>query len=338
MTDNKIRRRTLLAGAASLPTFAILTRRGDAAQFHWKMGTGQEPSDPVNVRATQAIAKIKHETNGGLDIKLYPAAQLGTDTHLIAATRLGGIQIMNMANSVLATTIPAAGLVNVGYAFLSAKDVWAAVDGAVGNYIRKKINAHGMHQIGASWENGFRNVTSGTKPVKTPEDLKNFKIRVPEAPVLSSMFAAFGASPTSMDFSEVYTALENHVVDGQENPLPIIYTAKLYEVQKYLSMTQHAWDGYLIIGNKSAFDRLPKKWKTIVTEAFSTAGRAERHDVAQLSNSLKSKLSDKGMKILDVDKKAFRDALVKTDYYPKWKKKFGPEAWSLLEKTAGSLK
>ena len=337
MTNSLIARRTLLKSAAALPTVALLSHRGDAAQFHWKMATGQEPSHPVNVRAAQAIARIKAATNGGLDIKLYPAAQLGTDKQLIAQTRLGGIQIMNMASSVLATTIPAAGIVNIGYAFLNRKDVWAAVDGKLGAYIAGKIGEHGMHQIGPSWENGFRNVTSGTRPVKTPGDLHNFKIRVPDAPILSSMFAAFGAAPTSMDFSEVYTSLENHVVDGQENPLPIIYTAKLYDVQKYLSMTQHAWDGYLIIGNKPAFNRLPKKWQEIVTEAFGAAGHHERQDIADLTVSLRSKLKTKGMTILEVDKQSFRGALAKTHYYPRWKHEFGAHAWNLLEKTAGSL-
>ncbi|CAG4923368.1 unnamed protein product [Acidocella sp. C78] len=337
MSNNTIRRRTLLAGAASVPAVTILTRRGDAAQFRWKMATGQEPSHPVNIRAAQAIKAIREATGGGLDIKLYPAAQLGTDKQLIAQTRLGGIQIMNMASSVLATTIPQAGIVNIGYAFLTPKDVWAAVDGPLGAYIARKIDAHGMHQIGPSWENGFRNVTSGTKPVKSPADLHNFKIRVPPAPILSSMFAAFGAAPTAIDFSEVYTSLENHVVDGQENPLPIIYTAKLYDVQKYLSMTQHAWDGYLIIGNKPAFARLPAKWQDIVTAEFGKAGHAERQDIADLGSSLKAKLAARGMNILDVDKATFRSALGKAKYYPHWKRTFGAEAWGLLEKTAGPL-
>jgi tripartite ATP-independent transporter DctP family solute receptor len=338
MTNNKFPRRTLLKGAAAVPVFGIMTRCADAAQVTWKMATGQEPSHPVNIRAAQAIAKIKEATHGGLDIKLYPAAQLGTDQQLIAQTRLGGIQVMNMASSILATTVPAAGIVNIGYAFLEPKDVWQAMDGALGHYIAEKIDAHGMHQIGIGWENGFRNLTSGTKPVKTPVDLHNFKIRVPPAPILSSLFAALGAAPTSIDFSEVYTSLENHVVDGQENPLPIIYTAKLYDVQKYLSMTQHAWDGYLMIGNKPAFMRLPKAWQTIVTEAFSAAGRQEREDIAALSASLKSKLVSKGMTLLEVDKAAFRNVLAKSDYYPHWQKKFGAYAWSLLEQTSGPLK
>ena len=332
-----IGRRAALAGAAGVASFAIMTRRADAAQFRWKMATGQEPSHPVNIRAAEAIAKIKEETNGGLDIALYPAAQLGTDKQLIAQTQLGGIQIMNMASSVLATTVPAAGIVNIGYAFLSPKDVWAALDGQLGSYIAGKIDGHGMHQIGVSWENGFRDITSGTKPIKTPADLHNFKVRVPEAPILSSMFAAFGAAPTSMDFSEVYTSLENHVVDGQENPLPIIYTAKLYDVQKYLSLTQHAWDGYLIISNKPSFMALPKKWQEIVTSVFSEAGRKERADIAALSQSLQAKLTTKGMTILDVDKTAFRSVLAKTSYYPHWKSKFGSEAWSMLEKISGPL-
>ncbi len=338
MHHHPIRRRTLLKGAAVLPALGILSRRGDAAQSTWKMATGQEPSHPVNIRAAQAIAKIRAATNGGLDIKLYPAAQLGTDKQLIAQIQLGGVQIINMASSVLATTVPAAGIVNVGYAFLESKDVWSAVDGALGRYIASKIDEHGMVQIGSIWENGFRNVTSGTRPVKPPADLHNFKIRVPDAPILSSMFAAFGAAPTAIDFSEVYTSLENHVVDGEENPLPIIYTAKLYDVQKYLSMTQHAWDGYLLLGNKPAFARLPKKWQEIVTEAFTAAGHDERADIAALSQSLRKKLTQKGMTVLEVDKMAFRSALGKAKYYAHWERNFGAPAWSLLEKTSGPLK
>lgn len=337
MNKTQVKRRFLLKVGALTPAFSIISQRGDAAQFQWKLATGREPGHPVNLRAAEAIKKIREETNGGLDIKLYISSQLGTDAQLIAQTRLGGIQMMCMAGSVLATTIPIAGIVNIGYAFLTSNKVWEAVDGPLGSYIASKIGEHNMHQIGVSWENGFRDITSSNKPVKHPSDLHNFKIRTPQAPILSSMFADFGAAPTSMDFSEVYTALENHVVDGQENPLPNIYNAKFYEVQKYLSITQHAWDSYLMIGNKLAFSNLSKKWQDIVVKNFSEAGLNERKDIAELRVSLRDKLAAKGMTILDVDKSEFRQALSKTDYYSRWKQKFGAEAWSMLEKTTGPL-
>jgi TRAP-type transport system periplasmic protein len=330
-------RRRVLAAGASLPLVALRTRPADAAQFTYKLATGQEPSHPVNVGAQQAIDKIKERTSGQLVIQLFPAAQLGPDTQLIAQARLGGVQFINMAASVLATFIPDAGIVNVGFAFLNYDQVWKAMDGGLGKFVSDRIGRTELFLVGRSWDNGFRQITSSNKPIRAPEDLKGFKIRVPSAPILTSLFASLGAAPTSIDFSEVYTALQTHLVDGQENPLPIIATAKLYEVQKYCSMTGHVWDAYLILGNKAAFARLPKPMQQIVVEEFSNSGLAERADIASLSKSLQSQLQSKGMQFITPDKEAFRATLSKTEFYPNWHRKFGDEGWKLLEAAVGKL-
>ncbi|WP_026439854.1 TRAP transporter substrate-binding protein [Acidocella facilis] len=341
MTKNnnalKLTRRTALAGGAALPLFGILTRRAQAAEFTYKMATGQAPSHPVNKRAQEAIDRIAKNSDGRIKIDLFPAAQLGTDAQLISQVRIGGVQFINMASSVLATYVPAAGVVNTGFAFNGYDQVWQAMDGALGKYIGQSIDKAGLTMIGRSWDNGFRQITTSTKSIKTPEDLKNFKIRVPPAPILTSLFAALGASPTPIDFSEVYTALQTHLVDGQENPLPIIATAKLYEVQKYCSLTGHVWDGYLILGNPAALNRLPAEMKAMVIHEFDQAGKDERTDIAALSKSLQADMSAKGLQFLDVDKANFRTALAKTDFYPHWKAKFGDQAWSLLESVSGTL-
>lgn len=333
----KLTRRNALAAGISLPLFGILTRRADAAEFTYKLATGQAPTHPVNVQARAAADRIREATNGQVQINVFPAAQLGTDIQLISQVRLGAVQFINMASSVLATTVPAAGIVNVGFAFDNYDQVWRAMDGPIGKYITGKIAQSGMIAIGPSWNNGFRELTTSTKPVRHPGDLQNLKLRVPSAPLLTSLFKEFGAYPTPLDFSEVYTALQTHLVDGQENPLAIIDTAKLYEVQKYCTLTGHVWDGYWILGNPAAMHRLPRATQAIVLREFGTSALAERQATQALEQSLQRKMSGEGLSFINIDKAEFRAALAKTDFYPSWKAKFGDQPWGLLEQVSGSL-
>ncbi len=255
-----------MVGAAVLP---FTGRFAKAAEFTMKLATGQDPSHPVNKRAQQAADRIKEASGGRLDINLYPANQLGSDTDLISQVRVGAVDAINIASSVLATRVPLAGIVNTGFAFTSYDQVWKAMDGSLGDHIRKDIEKTGVIALSKPWDNGFRQVTSSTREIKTPDDLKSFKIRVPAAPILTSLFQALGAGPTPINFNEVYTSLQTKVVEGQENPLPIIATAKLYEVQKYCSLTSHVWDAYWILGNRAAFGKLPSDLQTLVTKEFN---------------------------------------------------------------------
>jgi tripartite ATP-independent transporter DctP family solute receptor len=332
-----ITRRFALTAGASLPIFGILTRPADAAQFNYRLATGQAPSHPVNVQAKAAAARILEATSGRLQINVFPAAQLGTDQQLLSQVRLGGVQFINIASSILATLVPTAGIVNVGFAFNGYDQVWQAMDGPLGAYISSKIGEAGLMTVGQSWNNGFREITSSAKPIKTPADLANFKIRVPSAPLLTSLFRALGAYPTPIDFSEVYTALQTHLVDGQENPLAIINTAKIYEVQKYCSMSSHVWDGYWILGNPAAFKALPPDVQTIVLKEFNTSAIAERQATQALAESLRSSMSSQGLTFIDVDKGQFRAALSTAGFYASWKQKFGDQTWSMLEQTVGQL-
>ncbi|MBW4025682.1 MAG: TRAP transporter substrate-binding protein [Proteobacteria bacterium] len=330
-------RRRLIAATAALPLVTVLTRPARAAEFNYKLATGQAPSHPVNLRAQQAIGQIQEETHGKLEIKLFPSNQLGSDTDLLTQVRIGGVQFFNLATSILATLVPASGLGNVGFAFADYPAVWKAMDGALGDYIRAGIVKAGLIPVSNIWDNGFRQITSSTRKISTPEDLHGFKIRVPPAPILTSLFESLGAAATPINFNELYSALQTKLVEGQENPLPIIATTKLYEVQKYLSMTSHVWDGYQILGNRRAWHALPEETRGIVSKAFAKAGLAERADVAQLSQTLEQQLAGKGLEVVPVDRANFRTALQKTNFYQTWKMKFGTQGWSLLEDSVGRL-
>jgi len=332
--NNHLGRRTIML---ALPLCAIRTRRAHAAEFTYKLATGQDPTHPVNKRSQEAIDRIRTATDGRLEIKLFPANQLGSDTDLLGQVRNGGVEFFNEAASILATLVPAAGLVNIGFAFTSSEQVYEAMDGALGKYIQEQIAKVGLLTVSPSWANGFREITSSTRQIRTPADLAGFKIRVPASPILTSLFQALGAGPTPINFNELYSALQTKLVEGEENPLPIIATAKLNEVQQYCSLTNHVWDGYWILANRRAFQRLPKDIQEIVAREFTRAGREERADIDQLSGTLRQSLTEKGMTFIEPDRDAFRVKLKASTFYKEWRDKFGEEGWKLLESVSGPL-
>lgn len=336
-TRYKPTRRALLAGAAAFPFLTMLKWPASAAEFELKYATGQDPSHPVNLRAQEALTRIREATSGRVNIKLFPANQLGSDTDLLTQVRNGSIEFFNLSSLILATLVPISGITSVGFAFKNYDEVWGAMDGQLGDHIRSEIAKTPIFTVSKIWDNGFRHVTSSTREIRSPADLKGFKLRVPPAPPLTSLFKALDASPTPINFNEVYTSLQTKVVEGQENPLAIIATTRLYEVQKTCSLTAHVWDGYWVLGNKRAFAKLPADVQAIITGELDKSAGDQRADIAKLSDTLKADLKAKGITFIDVQQDDFRKALASTNFYAEWKQKYGPTAWDLMEKVSGKL-
>lgn len=330
-------RRRVLAGALALPLFSIATRPAHAAEFELKYATGQDPTHPVNLRAKQAHDRIREATSGRVNIRLFPANQLGSDTDLLSQVRNGSIDFLNLSSLILATFVPVSGITSVGFAFRNYDDVWKAMDGELGSHIRAEIDKTSIFTVSKIWDNGFRHITSSGREIRSPADLKGFKMRVPPAPPLTSLFQALEAAPSPINFNEVYTALQTKVVEGQENPLAITATARLYEVQKSCSLTGHVWDGYWVLGNKRSFRRLPADLQQVIQRELDKAATEQRADVAKLNSTLTSELKAKGVNILTVPQDDFRKKLASTTFYSEWKAKYGPVAWQLLEKVSGKL-
>ena len=328
--------RRAMLGAAALPLFAI-GRAAGAAEFDYKFATGQAPTNPINVRLQEGIERIGRATGGRLSIKLFPNNQLGSDTDLISQVRAGGVEFLNVSNSVLSTLVPAAALVNVGFAFTSYDQVWKGVDGELGAYITAQIEKSGIQVIAPYADNGFRQITSSERAIRAPEDLRGFHIRVPVSPIFTGLFQALGAAPTSINFNEVYTALQTKLVGGQENGLVVIETAKLYEVQKYVSQTSHIWDCFGLFANRRAMGRLPADVQEIVRREIGQSVMDQRADAAKLEASLNGELTGKGMAFVEVDRAAFRAVLQKSTFYSDWRGKFGDAAWTALQSVSGSL-
>jgi tripartite ATP-independent transporter DctP family solute receptor len=262
---------------------------------------------------------------------------LGSDTDMLSQLRSGAIDLFSLSGLILSTLVPAASINGIGFAFKDYDSVWKAMDGKLGAYVRGEIDKRGLVAMDKIWDNGFRQITSSTHPIKEPADLKGFKIRVPVSPLWTSMFQALGASPISINFAEVYSALQTKIAEGEENPLSLIQIAKLYEVQKYVSMTDHMWDGFWMLANKRSFSGLPADAQAIVARELNASALQERADIAKLNGSVANDLKSKGLEFVEVDKPAFRTALKSAGFYADWEKKYGDEAWGILESEVGTL-
>ena len=325
------------AVVAALPLIAICSRGAHAAEFNYKYANNLPAAHPLNLRALEAMARIKTATDGRVDIQVFPNNQLGSDTDTLSQLRSGAVEFFTLSGLILSTLVPPASINGVGFAFADYEQVWRAMDGKLGTYVRAEIGKRGLLAMDKIWDNGFRQTTTSTKPIVTPADFRGTKLRVPVSPLWTSMFSALGASPASINFSEVYSALQTKIVDGQENPLAVIEAAKLYEVQNYCSMTNHMWDGFHFLANRRAFDRLPAEAQTVVARELDRSAVEERADVAALNAQLRGKLTTAGLKFNDVDPAPFRDTLKKAGFYAEWRGKYGDEAWRVLEDTVGVL-
>ena len=335
-----ITRRRLLAGVSLTllgSTAAPCIARAQQAQWTYKYANNLPETHPMNIRAREMAAAIKQDTNGRFDLQIFPSSQLGSDTDTLSQIRSGGVEFFTLSGLILSTLVPAASINGMGFAFPDYDTVWKAMDGDLGAYIRAQIAKANLIAMDKIWDNGFRQTTTSTKPVQTPDDFRGMKLRVPVSPLWTSMFKALDASPASINFNEVYSALQTKVVDGQENPLAIISTAKLYEVQKYCSLTNHMWDGFWFLANRRAWEALPDDVRGIVAKHINAAGLKERDDVAKLNATLQQELAAKGLAFNRPDPAPFRDKLRAAGFYTEWKGKYGDEAWSLLERSVGKL-
>jgi tripartite ATP-independent transporter DctP family solute receptor len=336
---SKVSRRAVLRALASAPAVSVLGAPmiARAAEIELRYGNNLPSSHPLNIRSQEAADRVKEKTGGRVEIKIFPNNQLGGDTDMLSQVRSGGITFFTPSALVIATLVPVAAINAVGFAFADYGQVWKAMDGALGAHVRAAIEKVNLHAFEKIWDNGFRQMTSSAKPIETAKDMAGLKIRVPVSPLSLSMFKALDSSPTSLQFSEVYTSLQTKIVDAQENPLPIIQVAKLYEVQKFCALSNHIWDGFWFIANGRAWRGLPDDIKGIITEAINDAGMKQREDVKALNDSVQADLQAKGLAFNKANPDSFRAKLRESGFYKEWKEKFGAGAWGLLEKEVGAL-
>jgi TRAP-type transport system periplasmic protein len=339
MSMRGLTRRRLVQQLSLAPVAGLVAAMPRVARaspdFPLKYANNLPLSHPLNIRAAEAARRVTKETDGRVEIEIFPNNQLGGDTDMLAQVRSGGVDIFTPGTLIIATMAPISAITAVGFAFSDHDQIWNAVDGKLGDRIRAEFKTVGFHTFAKMWDNGFRQITTSNKPVASAEDLVGLKIRVPVSPMGISTFKSLGAAPTSLQFSEVYSALQTKIVDAQENPLAIVETAKLYEVQKFCSKTNHSWDGYHFVFNGRSWNALPDDVKAIVERAFNEAGLKQREDLRKLNETLEANLAAKGMAFNATEPASFQAQLRKSGFYSDWKTEFGEEAWALLEESAG---
>jgi tripartite ATP-independent transporter DctP family solute receptor len=339
MKSTIMTRRRVLGGASAAWACSVLARPANAAaEFEFKLGVNTPDTHPLTVRLSEAAKDIAARSSGRLVVTVFPNSQLGGDPEMLSQVRAGGIELLAAPSMTLSTLVPLSGLPSVGFAFQSYDQVWAAMDGGVGDIVREAIGKAGVVPMKKIWDNGFRQITSsGSRQINSVEDLKGFKIRVPVTALLTSLFSGLGALPSSISVSELYSALQTHIVEGQENPLAQVSTNKMYEVQKYCALSNHCWSGYWVIGNRRALSGLPADLLAIVNESFDAAALKERADLSEMDRSLQGELTSQGMVFNKPNPVQFRGALVKAGFYAQWQKTYGAEAWDKLEQYTGKL-
>ena len=327
-----------LMSATALALPAILkTTRVRAAEFTLKYANNVPPIHPMTVRMTEAAEAIRQETGGKVDLQVFPNSQMGGDTDVLSQLRSGAIDFFTLSPIILSTLVPKASISGVGFAWSSYDKVWAAMDGSLGAFIRAQIEASGLYAFEREFDNGFRQVTTSTKPIRTPDDFRGLKIRVPRSPLWTSMFKAFGAAPSSINFVELYFALQTHVVDAQENPINVLESTKLFEVQKYVSLTNHMWDGFWFLASRRGWRSLPKDVQAVLERHVNAAALKERADIAELNAKSQDRLTSLGLVFNTVDTGAFQERLRSAGFYQEWRGRYGEDAWKALEANAGAV-
>lgn len=304
-------KKAVLCCLLALLALSFACRSEAAPEFSFKLGHAVPEENAYHFGAVKFKEIVESKTEGKVQIDIFPNNQLGTgERDIIEGLQLGTVDIY------VGSTGPMGGfekkflLFDFPFLFKDKKHVYAVLDGEIGKHIMGLLEAKGIHGMG--WmENGFRNLTNSKRPVATPKDAAGLKIRTQENKVHMAMWRALGTDPTPMAWSEVFTALQQGTIDGQENPVPVIYTSKLFEVQKHLSLTRHVFSPAMIAMSKSAFESLPENYRSILEAAAQEAALYQREVSQKMEDEFLEALKKSGMEITTPDIAPFREATLK---------------------------
>lgn len=300
-----------------------------AADVTIRLGHVLPESHSWHIAASGFAQEVADRTEGRIDIEVFPSGQLGSEKEVIEGLQFGSVQAGLIGSGSFQGIEPRLGIIEMPYAWSSREQAFAALDGELGTELAGLLQDKGIHVLGW-WENGFRNITNNVRPIVVPADLSGLKIRVTPDKVRLATFEGLGAEPAPLSFGELYSALQQGVFDAQENPLAIIYSSSFFEVQKYVSLSEHIWGAATLTVSTAVWDKLSPEDQAILTEAATTWGVKQREMVAQANAELVAQLEAKGMQFNEVDKAAFVDAVA-----PIWESQkdvYGADLLATLEK------
>jgi TRAP-type transport system periplasmic protein len=292
-----------------LATAAVLTvpLAAHAQAIKLTLGHGAAVGNPRHEASVKFAEVLKAKTGGRIEVQVAPSAQLGDDAAMVTALRTGALDFSANSQGAVANAVPEYAAFGMPFMFSSPAAAFKVLDGPLGKELADKSAAKGMILLG-TWDNGIRQMTNSKRPITKVADMKGLKMRVPPDETLVDIMAALGAEAQQIKFAELYVALQQGVVDGQENPLVNIHASKLYEVQKYLALTNHQFQMTPFLMSKRSWDKLSAADKKAVQEAATEATALQRKLSADADEKLLADLKAKGVQVTTVDNAAFAKA------------------------------
>jgi tripartite ATP-independent transporter DctP family solute receptor len=288
--------------------------------------------DTQHLAVVEFAKRVAEKTNGAVQVEIFPAGQLGNDSKVLEGIKLGTIDMGMTGNPFFSAFAPEMNVLDLPYLFRDYDHAYKVVDGPIGAEILRAVEKNGMKGLG-TLEIGFRNLTNSKHPVKTPEDMKGLKIRTTPNPAHMQAFRLLGANPVPMPFTEVYLALKTGTVDGQENPITLIEAMKFYEVQKYMSLTHHAYTVTNVVMNLQKYQDLKPEYQKALHEALHEAAIWQRKLDRDIEGRALGKMKAAGLQVEEKpDVEAFRKIVadaVAEDYV----KKFGHDILDRIRNT-----
>lgn len=305
-----MQRSTFTRALLALAVAAALPMAAHAQAVKLTLGHGAAPGNPRHEAAVRFAELVKTKTSGRIEVQVAHSAQLGDDAAMVTALRTGALDLSANSQGAVANAVPEYAAYGMPFLFASPAQAFKVLDGPLGKELADRSADKGMVVLGY-WDNGIRQMTNSKRPLAKVEDVKGLKMRTPPDAVLVEIMQALGADAQQIKFSELYVALQQGVVDGQENPLANIHASKLYEVQKHLALTNHQFQMTPFLMSKRAWDKLPPADRKVVQDAAAEATALQRRLSAEADAKLLADLKAQGVQVTTVDRNAFAAATQK---------------------------
>ena len=279
-----------LAGVVALALSTAALAQNATPDVVWKFAHENRETVPGAKAAHVLADEVAKRTGGHFKIEIYPAGQLGKEAQLIEQLQLGTVQMTFTPTAPLSNFEPRMQILDLPFLFPSRAAAYAVLDGPVGQELLSGLEKRGLKGLGF-WESGFKQMTSAVRPILKPADLNGLKVRTMQSPMLLEQYRGWGANPVAISFSETYNALQQGIAEAQENPLVSIDSMRFYEVQKYLTLTNHGYTAFVVMTNRKAYEGLPAEYKKALDESFAVARDYERRESKKVDDELLKKLS-----------------------------------------------
>jgi len=333
-----IPRREVMFGLIATGATLLLGRRAPAADFHFRQFHDQPANSPLHRNLLEMWRAVKEQTGGLVQVQTFAenGGLRGGDRAALKMLIDGDLDFFTLNGGMIGTVVPAMNVQSIPFAFRNHAQVYKALDGNLGDYLCQAMEARGIYGFrGGCFANGFQQMTCATRPIRTAGDLQGLKMRSPAAEIYVELWKALDATPVVTDLGKAYEALKSGATEAQADPLSIVEDLKLYEVQKYVSITNHIWAGFNLIANLRVWQGLPPEVRTVIERNVAKYVSLQRAANDAFNARLRPRLVQQGMIFNHAEPSTFRSRL--GPFYSHWKKIIGERTWSLLEASVGEI-